>query len=592
MTEPRRAQFDVTATAGPDGSILVESALSLPTVSGSVPARLGYWSKESPDAPFLTEGERTITYGETETIRSRLSEILLAMTTDRERPLLILAENSIPHALAMLAATAVGLPVAVVSPSYASPAARPWDKLLRILGQINPELILADDPDAVADLLRMSACTARVLPIREVEFLPHDNSDGMDCLAAEAAVTPDTVAKLLFTSGSTGSPKAVVNTQRMMVSNMLALTRIWPFLSVRRPVLVDWLPWNHTFGGNCCFNIALWFGGHLHIDKGRPTPALIGHSMDAMRRHRPTIYFNVPIGYELLLPLLEADRALAAEVLGGLDFLFNAGAAMPLPVRDRLEAVALDVCGRALPIFGGWGSTETAPFSTVLCFETRQPANLGVPIPGTVIKLVPYADRYELRVRGPNVTPGYWREPALTTAAFDDDGYYRIGDCGRFADPFEPAAGILFDGRTAENFKLSSGTFVNAGALRLAAIGAGETLISDVVVAGENRSHVALLIFANESACRAFLGDDICANASDAQVATHPRVTEHLRSLLTEYNRGALGSSTRIGRFAVAAEPPSAAHDEITEKGYINQRRVLARRAAFIDDLYKNGTPL
>jgi feruloyl-CoA synthase len=588
---------EVSATRRPDGTILLETALDLPPVSGSLPARLSHWSRFAPAAPYLSEGpaeaERVVTYGEAEAIRRRWSGRLLSLQLSAARPLLILGENGINHALLMLAASAVGLPVAIVSPAYVAMATTLATKLDRVLEQVDPEYIVADDSSAVAATLTRLGRSARVRSLLDMSWLEQQLAAPDSAIdAAEAAVTLDTVAKLLFTSGSTGVPKAVITTQRMMVSNMQALARVWPFLSGRPPVLVDWLPWNHTFGGSCCFNIALWFGGHMHIDRGRPTPALIGRSIEALRRHRPTIYFNVPIGYELLLQHLERDGALAAELLGRLDFIFNAGAALPASLRARLESITLAATGRPANIVGGWGSTETAPFSTVLCFPTRHAANLGVPIPGTTIKMVPRDGRYELRVRGPNVTPGYWRDPETTAAAFDAEGFYCIGDGGRFADPADPAAGIVFDGRMAESFKLGSGTFVNVGALRLAIISSAERLISDVVIAGEGRNELGLMVFANESACRALLGEAACAGLNSAPAASHPRVIERLSELLRAYNATVTGSSSRIARFVVADEPPSAAHDEITDKGYINQRRVLSRRATLIERLYESGIVL
>lgn len=573
-----------------DGVILVENSTELPEFAGSIAGRLDHWATQTPDAPFLSQGDRVITYAEVERRRRHLSARLLSLDLSPERPLMIIGENSIEHALVMLAATRIARTVAIVSPNYVASNAAPWTKFGRVESQVDPSLIFADDPAVVNDVLATIGRSVPVASLRELQWLDAiDPAPEAATDAAEAAVTLDTVAKLLFTSGSTGSPKAVINTQRMMVSNMVALSMVWPFLESTPPVMVDWLPWNHTFGGNCCFNLALWFGGHLHIDDGRPVASLVQRTAAAIRRIKPTVYFNVPIGYELLLPLLEADRDFAATFLGGLDFLFNAGAAMPPVLRQRLEAVARASTGRSVPIAGGWGSTETAPFSTALSFPTPHDGNLGVPIPGTTIKMVPSSGRYELRVRGPNVTPGYWRDPELTAAAFDEEGFYLIGDAGRLADENDPEAGILFDGRVSENFKLLSGTFVNVGGIRLAAISAGQKLISDVVVAGENRHAIGILIFPNEEACRELIGTDACAALDGKSAASHPTVAERLKGLLRAYNASAGGSSLRIARFMIADEPLQAGEDEVTDKGYINQRRVLTRRAAVIDHLFNHG---
>jgi len=578
---------EVIVSRRADGAILVDNALSLPPVQGSIVGRLSHWAVATPSAIWLSAGDRRITFAEADEARRHLSARLLALPLSADRPLMILGENGIDHALLAMAATAVGVPVAIVSPALALPAAAPWAKLARVLRQVEPGLIVADHPAMVRAALAVIGRTDRVEPLGDLAWL--DAEDAAAHADAEAAVGLDTIAKLLFTSGSTGTPKAVINTQRMMVSNMLALSRIWPFLAERRPVMVDWLPWHHTFGGNCCFNIALWFGGHLHIDTGRPTPALIGRTIAAIRAIGPTVHFNVPLGHELMLPVLEADIGFARDFFGHLDVLFNAGAALPGCIRERLEKAAWDATGRLPALYGGWGSTETAPFSTALTFPTQEAANLGVPIPGTTIKMVPAGERYELRVRGPNVTPGYWRDAAATAAAFDDEGFYCVGDAGKFADPEDPAKGIVFDGRVAENFKLNSGTFVNVGALRLAIISAGGSLISDAVIAGEGRNELGALVFANEAACRALLGEEACAALGDAAASSHPDIPVRLAERIRAHNAQCGGSSMSVARFLIAAEPPSAAHDEITDKGYLNQRRVLARRVIEIERLFEHG---
>jgi len=583
----------VEAIAREDGTILLRSPLALPPVQGSLCERLAQWARLTPDAAFLSDADRLITYAEAHTLRRRYSERLLDLGLSVDRPLMIIAENGIEHGLVMLAATAISVPVAIVSTAYCAGTAAPWGKLARVVEQVTPGLIVADDVCVAETALAAIGCETAVKSLRDLAWLEQLRPAGTARVdAAEAAVGLDTIAKLLFTSGSTGSPRAVINTQRMLVSNMEAIAMVWPFLAERPPMLVVWLPWNHTFGGNCCFNIALWFGGHLHIDSGRPTPALFGRSVEAIRRYRPTIYFNVPVGYELLLPILERDHALAASFLGGLDFALNAGAALPAALRSRLEALALAATGRPLNIVGGWGSTETAPFSTVVSFATEHAANLGLPIPGTTIKMVPAGDSYELRVHGPNVTPGYWKDPTATVAMFDEEGFYRIGDLGKFAETDDPSGGIVFDGRVAENFKLASGTFVNVGGVRLAVINAGGKLISDVVVAGEGRSELGVILFPNEAACRDRLGKEALEGSGEASLAAHSALLEQMTRVLRAYNAGVTGTSNRIARFVVAGEPPSAAHDEITEKGYLNQRRVLARRAALVERMYQVATTL
>lgn len=580
-------RVEVRAEYREDGSVILTNALELPELKGNIPARLRYWAMETPDALFLSQGDRQVSYLAAETSRRSLAERLLGLELSIDRPLMIVGENGINHALLMLAATSVAVPVAIVSSSYLAANAKPWDKFQRIFDQIQPGLIAADAPGIVAEALGEKAGTVAIEPLNNLawlEALAPGSSSVID--AAEQSVGLDTIAKLLFTSGSTGHPKAVPNTQRMMVSNMLGLSVVWPFLSERPPVSVDWLPWNHTFGGNCCFNTTLWFGGHAHIDSGRPAPAMIGRSVDAIKTWRPTLYYNVPVGFEAILPAVESDHSFAEEFFSRLDFIFNGGAPLPAALRSRLEAVAMRSAGRVPRIVAGWGSTETAPFSTVLYFDQPHANNLGAPIPGTQIKMVPIDGRYELRVKGPNVMPGYWHDPVATEAAYDAEGFYKIGDAAKFVDHADPAQGILFDGRVAENFKLTSGTWVNVGALRLAVVSVSDKLISDAVVTGEGRTEVGMLLFLNEAACRDLIGDEACASLNGDWIGEHPQIRSRIEELVQAYNAKQIGSSTRVARFSIVKEPPSAAHDEITDKGYINQRRVLNRRADLVDALY------
>jgi len=321
---------------------------------------------------------------------------------------------------------------------------------------------------------------------------------------AEAKVGPSTVAKLLFTSGSTDKPKAVPNTHLMMCSNQAALAAVWLCLRATPPLLVDWLPWNHTFGGNFCFNLALTCGGTLHIDAGKPTPAHVAATLTNLRDVAPTLYFNVPAGFEALLPHLENDRALARQVLSRMHLIFSAGAALPQKARDRIEELVKSVRGTSIPILTGWGSTETAPCSTLLYSPTPMASSIGLPLPGTEVKLAPDQDKFELRVRGPNVMTGYWRQ--ASAEAFDHEGFYRMGDAGMLADPHRPEAGIAFDGRLAENFKLRSGTWVNVGALRLAAIDATRPFVQDVVITGHDCGEICILIFPNVAECSEIVG--------------------------------------------------------------------------------------
>lgn len=579
-----------------DGVRIVSNGLRLPDLGPFLPDLLAHWGQARPDQVFLSEprgDERvTLTFREAAQAVATRAAHLLPLPISADRPVMIVGVNGLNHATVMLAAAAIGIPAAIVSPAYCSSGAAPWTKFATLLDGVEPGLVVADDAAVMRTVLEtIGRSDLDVQSLVDLTWLDESEAATPDQVAsARAAVGPDTVTKLLFTSGSTGSPKAVMNTPRMMVSNMQGVELVWPFLRERPPVLVDWLPWNHTFGGNCNFDLALYFGGTMHIDDGKPLPGLITRTVSAIRELEPTVYFSVPGGYEALLPHLESDLDFAREFLGNVDFLFNAGAPMPASVRARLEEIARAVVGEIPPIIGAWGATETAPFSTIIYFDTEHAGNLGVPLPGTEIKLVPNGGRSELRVRGPNVTPGYWRQPEATAAAFDDEGFYCIGDAGRFADPERPEAGLLFDGRVAENFKLSSGTWVNVGALRLAVIAATRHLVSDAVVTGEGRDELGVLLFMNEHACRVLLGESSCAALSRAEAVGHEAVESHISTLLAEYNAAQGGSSTRIARFAILPDAPSATHDEITDKGYINQRATLRRREKEIDAMYA-GSP-
>jgi feruloyl-CoA synthase len=415
--------------------------------------------------------------------------------------------------------------------------------------------------------------------------LPSSSHEAVE--AAAAWVGMAAIAKFLFTSGSTGKPKAVPNTHAMMAANLDALAAVWPFLTARPPVLLDWLPWSHTFGGNFCFNIALAFGGTFNIDDGKPTPDGIGRTVAALREISPTIYFNVPVGFAALAPVLETDGKLAARFFNGLDVLFNAGAALPAAIRARIEAVATQVCDRPVRLLSGWGSTETAPFASATYFHTDVPDNLGLPVPGVTIKLVPQGGRHELRVRGGNVMAGYWRQPEATAAAFDEEGFYCMGDAGRLADPANPAAGLQFDGRIAENFKLGSGTWVIVATLRQAVIAACGGLVADAAVAGHGGDAIGLLIFPHIPACRDVVADG--AGLEDEALLCHPALIDTIRAALLRHNAAHSGSSMRVARFLVMAEPPSIADGEMTDKGYLNQRAVLERRRAACETLFTLG---
>ncbi len=399
------------------------------------------------------------------------------------------------------------------------------------------------------------------------------------------AVTPDTIAKFLFTSGSTGTPKAVINTQRMLTSSQQAKAQTWTFLEAARDdlVILDWLPWSHTFGANHNFNLVLRNGGTLYVDGGKPAPGLFATSLANLRSVMPTVYFNVPRGFDMLIAALRSDDELCGKFFSEVKFAFYAGAALPQNLWDALEELSIKTVGRALPMVSAWGSTETSPLATDCHFQARRSGNIGVPISGTELKLVPSGDKLEVRVRGPNVTPGYWKAPELTAQAFDAEGFYLIGDAVTFADPERPELGLFFDGRVAEDFKLNSGTWVNVGTLRVAGIAALAPLAQDIVVTGHGGDEVRFLVFPNIAACRAHAGLPDSADADE--VIGHEKVRAAIGQGLAKLKAQGGNSSGHATRALLLAEPASVDGGEITDKGYINQRAVLTRRAGAVATL-------
>ena len=587
---------DILAERRDDGGMVLRSRAALGDFEGTVPALLAAAAAEVPERVFLAEragGDwRRVTYGEAWTQVRGIAAWLLAAGASAERPLLILADNGVDHGLAMLAAMMVGVPAVPVSSAYARPEGASA-KLRSIAEQVRPGAVLVDAEARLPAAREVGAMYGAPVLLGQKIAGAGGNplSEAASCRwdarakAAAAAVGPGHVAKILFTSGSTGAPKGVVNTHRMLRANQEMLAAVWPGLGRRPLVLLDWLPWSHTFGGNHNFNLVLRQRGTLYVDDGRPVPGAIARTVENLGLVQPTIHFNVPRGYSILADELEKRPDLARAFFGNLDLMFYSGAALPQSLWTRIETLSREAIGRLVPFVTSWGMTETAPLVTAVHFPLERAGNVGVPAPGVEVKLAPVADKLEMRVRGPNVTPGYWGRPELNAEAFDEEGFYRTGDAGRLADPDRPEAGLVFDGRLAENFKLSSGTWVNVGALRVAAIASLAPLVDDVVVAGHDRDEVAILAFANASACRALV-PEAAADAPLADIVAAPAVRAALLEGLRRHNAGDGGSATRIARAILMAEPPSADASEITDKGYVNQRAVLSARGGLVERLY------
>ena len=591
---------DVTVTREPGGVIRMVSPHALRAYPERYTETLVRWAIARPDRIFLGErmpsGEwRTLTYAQVYEQVCAISAALLKRDLSPDRPIMILSENDIEHALLGLAALHVGIPYAPISTAY-SIVSRDYEKLRHITGLLTPGLVFASSAE------RYQRAIQAVIPPDTEVVLTHGSIDGRATTAfssllsdgdrhtgvalAHAAVGPDTIAKFLFTSGSTAHPKGVINTHRMLCCNQQMYLQTYPLFADDPLVQLDWQPWNHTAGGNATFGCSLYNGGSYYIDAGKPTPALIAETIRNLRDIAPTVYVSVPKIFEALVDVFRDEPKLAEKFFSRLRMIFYAGAGLSQHLWDELARASVRACGERVPVMSGLGATETSPVATCANWYTDHPANIGLPAPGCELKLVPNGEKLEIRLRGPNITPGYWRQPELTAAAFDEEGYYRMGDAARFIDPDRPEEGLLFDGRVAEDFKLVTATWVSVGPLRAKVLQEGAPNVLDAVITGHDRDEVGVMIFPNIPACRT-LAPHLDANAPPATLLADPAVRGWFQSLIDRLQASGTGSSNRVGRALLLDVPPSFEASELTDKGAISQRAVLRARADRVAELYQ-----
>ena len=579
-----------------DGATLVTSSEALAPYPQRLTDRLLHWAAAAPGrslaAKRVAGGEwRHLGYAQALANARGIAQALIDRGLSTERPVAIFSDNDLEHLQLALGAMLAGVPYASISPAY-SLLSQDFGKLRHILNMLTPGLVFAAD---AAYTRAIEATVDRDVTV----VLAQGRLDGRDTIPlaellaatptaqvdeAHAAVGPDTIAKFLFTSGSTKLPKGVINTHRMLCANQQQILQCFPVLAEEPPVLVDWLPWNHTFGGNHNVGLTLYNGGTLYIDEGKPVPALVGETLRNLREIAPTVYFNVPKGFEEIANALEIDITLRERFFSRVKMMFFAGAGLSQPVWDKLDRMAELGCGERIRMLTGLGMTETSPFAICANGPAVRSGYVGLPAPGVELKLVPVDGKLEVRYRGPNVTPGYWRAPEQTVEHFDDEGWYASGDALKLVDPARPQLGLMFDGRIAEDFKLSTGTFVSVGPLRARVIAAGDPCVQDVVVTGLNHDDIGLLIFPRIDSCRALSG--LPASATLADVLEEAPVRHFFQNLVDQMYAAGTGSATRVARAMVMATPPSIDLGEITDKGSINQRAVLTHRADLVESLY------
>ncbi len=594
----------VTVRDGAPGVHYLRAEQPLQSHAQRMTDRLQHWAQTAPDRSFLARREKRadgssgdwqhVTYGQAWERARHIAQSLIDKGLSAERPVLILSENDLEHAQLAMGCLMAGVPFVPTSPAY-SLISQDFDKLRHVIKTVTPGLVFAADSARYGRAI--AATIASDIPV----VLTHGQLEGRSTLtfddllatpvtdqvdAAMAATGPETITKFLFTSGSTKLPKAVINTQRMWCANQQQMAQSMPVITQEPLVLVDWLPWNHTFGGNHNFGMVLYNGGTLYIDDGKPTPALIGETLRNLREVAPTVYFNVPTGFEAIANAMKTDAQLRKTLLSRVQMFFYAGAALSQPVWDSLFESAEAEVGERIVMTTGMGMTESGPFGLFVTNPDVRAGDLGVPTPGMDVKLVNMGDKVELRYRGPNITPGYWRALAETAEHFDEEGFFCSGDAVKWIDETDVHQGLKFDGRIAEDFKLATGTFVSVGPLRGKIIAAGAPYIQDVVLTGLNLKEVGAMVFPTP-AVRALSG--LPADTAMADVLASAAVIARFQTIIDNLAQAATGSANRIARMCLLAEPPTIDRGEVTDKGSINQRAVLTHRAETVKALHEDA---
>lgn len=584
-----------------DGSLVVSSATPLEAYPECLVDKLIEWAQRTPNQVFLAKRPApgapwvTVTYAQAMDAAHRIATAISGLGLSAERPIAVLSENDLDHALLGLGAALAGVPFAPVSAAY-SLQSQDFGKLRHVLELITPGLVFASDgarygraieavvPADCQVVLKTGSLTSR----NALQWDAWSSVQPKESVATlRSRINADQIVKFLFTSGSTKLPKAVINTNRMICCNQSMIAQSLPFLRDKPPVFLDWLPWSHTFGGNHNFYMALFNGGTLYIDDGKPVPTAIGQTIANLREISPTAYFNVPKGYDMLTQAMKTDASLCGGFFKDLKLIFFSGASLPAPVWELLYSFSEQTVGRRVPIITSLGMTESSPAMLIVNRAGIQPGEVGVPMPGTQIKLIPSGDKLEARYRGPNITPGYWRMPEESAAAFDTQGWFCTGDALRFVDERNPDMGLAFNGRTGEDFKLITGTWVSTSSLRAKAGRLGSPYLVDIVVVGHDRGEVAAIAVPNLELCKTLVGDPNVAASSDPKVILRDaRVQQWLQSIADAMAQGVTGSADRIVRWAFVEAPLSLDRGELTDKGSINQRMVMTNHAQLVKALY------